>query len=58
MTFIVAHWNTLHDNLVFWFARGRLFFSALMVGVMCLLIDMQEEDILEHTNVKCHLCTL
>ena len=27
-----------------------------MSGVMFLHLGMQEEDILEHTNVKCHLC--
>ena len=29
-----------------------------MASVMCLHFSMQEEDILEHTNAKCHLCTL
>ena len=29
-----------------------------MVSVMCLLFGMQEEDIIEHTNGKCHLSTL
>ena len=26
-------------------------------SVMCLHFSMQEEDTLEHTSVKCHLCT-
>ena len=29
-----------------------------MASVMCLHFSMQEEDILEHSNDKCHLCTL
>jgi hypothetical protein len=29
-----------------------------MASVMCLLFGMLEEDILEYTNVKYHLCTL
>ena len=29
-----------------------------MASAMCLHFNMQEEDILEHTNGKCHLCTL
>ena len=27
-----------------------------MASVMCLYFRVQEEDILEHTNGKCHLC--
>ena len=33
-----------------------MFLSALMTNAMCLHFDMQEEDILEHTNGTCHLC--
>ena len=29
-----------------------------MASVMCLHFSMQEEDILEHINDKCHLYTL
>jgi hypothetical protein len=29
-----------------------------MAIVACLHFSMQEEDTLEHTNAKCHLCTL
>ena len=29
-----------------------------MTRVMCLQFKMQEEDILEHANTKCHVCTL
>ena len=29
-----------------------------MASVMCLYFSMQEEDIVEHTRGKCHLCTL
>ena len=28
-----------------------------MATIMCLYFAMQEEDILEHINAKCHLCT-
>ena len=31
--------------------------STLMASVMCLYCNIQEEDIVEHTNAKCHLCT-
>ena len=29
-----------------------------MINVMFLRFRMQEEDVFQHTNVKCHLCTL
>ena len=29
-----------------------------MANVICLHFNMQEEDILEHANVKCYSCTL
>ena len=29
-----------------------------MESVMCLHFNMQQEDVLEHANVKCCLCTL
>ena len=29
-----------------------------MASVMCLYFIVQEEDIHEHTNAKCHLCRL
>ena len=32
--------------------------SILIASVMCFHCRMQEEDIFEHTNAKCHLCTL
>ena len=36
-----------------------LFFSStLTTSVMCLHFTMEEEDILEHTNGRCRLCTL
>ena len=57
MTFRVAHWDTLDDRLASQYPRVR-YLSLLMASVMCLHFNMQEEDILEHTNGKCHLCTL
>ena len=38
--------------------HAKILLSILMVSVMCLHFIMQEEDILEHTNAKCHVCTL
>ena len=38
--------------------KGEIFWSILMASVMSLYFSMQEEDILEPTNGKCHLCTL
>jgi UDP-N-acetylmuramyl tripeptide synthase len=32
-------------------------YNVLMESVMCLHLSLQEEDILEHTNGKCHLRT-
>ena len=29
-----------------------------MARVTCLEFNIQEEDIVKHTNVKCHLCTI
>ena len=37
--------------------KGKIVLSVLMAGVMCLHFSMQDEDILEHNNGKCHLCT-
>ena len=44
--------------LFFKYARGEYYGAFLMPSVMRLHFSMQEEDILEHTNVKCHLSTL
>jgi hypothetical protein len=30
---------------------------TIVASVTCLHFSVQEEDILEHSNVKCHLCT-
>jgi hypothetical protein len=38
--------------------KGYMWLSILMASVMCLHFSMREEDGLERTNVKCHLCTL
>ena len=52
MTFRVAHWDIMVDD-------NLMFLSALMaLRVVCLHFTMQEGGILEHTNGKCHLCTL
>ena len=37
--------------------QGKIFLSVLMASVMCSQIGMLEENILEHINGKCHLCT-
>ena len=38
--------------------QGEEFLSVPMASVMSLHFSMHEEDILEHTNIKCNLCTL
>ena len=38
--------------------QREVILSILMTSVMSLESNMQEEDILEHTNATCHLCTL
>jgi hypothetical protein len=53
MTFRVAHWETLDDNLAF-IMEGEDIMSILKASVTCLHFSMQEEDILEHINGKCH----
>ena len=58
LTFRVAHWGMSNDGLAFQYAKGKIFVSVLVARVMCLHFDMQEEDILEHSNDKCHSCTL
>ena len=35
---------------------GNVFLNVLMASVRCLDFNVQEEDIFEHTNGKCHLC--
>ena len=38
--------------------QGEISLSIPVASVMCLHFNMQEEDILEHANAKCHLRTL
>ena len=38
--------------------KGEIYSSVLMASGMCLHSSMQKEDRFEHTNGKCHLCTL
>jgi hypothetical protein len=38
--------------------KGKIILSILMANVTCLTFSMQEEDIHENTNGKCHLCIL
>ena len=52
---IIAHWDTLHDNVVL-SMQGEEFISVRMASVMCLHCNMLEGNILELTNGKCHLC--
>ena len=35
MTRGVAHWDTLDDSLVFWYAKGKIFLSILMANAIC-----------------------
>ena len=57
MTFRVAHWDMLDDNLAFWYAREGYF---VYTNGKCLVFAVKyakRKIILEHTNGKCHLCT-
>ena len=38
--------------------KGKILLSILMASAMCLHFSMPKEDVLEHTNPKCHLCAL
>ena len=38
--------------------QGKMILSILLASVMYLHFSVQEEDIIEHTNAKCRLCTL
>ena len=38
--------------------QGEIFLTVLIASATYFHFSMQEEDILEHTNGKCHLCTL
>jgi hypothetical protein len=58
MKFRVARWDMLDDSLVLYYARETYLLGVPTVSVMFLHFSMQEEDILEHTNGECHLCTL
>ena len=57
MTLNVAHWNMLDDSLTFLHARGR-YLSLVIASAMRLHFSMQQEDILQHTNGKCHSCKI
>ena len=56
MTFRVAHWDASDDSLHSTMS-GEYFIEQLMTNVTCLHFSMKEEDILEHTNDKCHMFT-
>jgi hypothetical protein len=56
MTFRIANWNTLDEIFSFQYSRKSILLSVLMASVICLLFNIQEVDVLEHTNGKCHLC--
>jgi hypothetical protein len=58
MKFRVAHWDILDDKSCNLVSKGKKKFSALMVILMYLYFSMQEEDIMKHTNAKCHLWTI
>ena len=53
MTYSVVHWNTWDDSFAI-SMQGEILLSSLMASVMCLHFSVQEEDIREDTNVKCH----
>ena len=59
MTFTTTHWDTLDDSLAFKLVcKGKMFLSILMASVTCLCFNMLEEDSIQRTNGKCHLCAL
>jgi hypothetical protein len=58
LTLRLAHWDILDDILALQYGRGKPLFTVLIASVTCLHFNMQEEDTLEHTYRKCHLCTL
>ena len=37
--------------------KEKIIWNILMTCVMCLHLSVQEEEVLEHTNAKCQLCT-
>ena len=58
LTLSVVNWDTWDNSFYVSIRKGNILLIILMTRVMCLYFSMHEEDILEHTNVKCHLCTL
>jgi hypothetical protein len=57
MTFSVAHWNTKTTVLRISLQEEDAILSILMPSDMCCYFNMQEENVLEHTNAKRQLCT-
>ena len=53
MTFSVAHWGTFVSV-----CKGKMLLNILMASVISSHSRIHEEDVFEHTNDKCHLCTL
>ena len=37
--------------------EGRYYMNVLMASDMCLCFSIQEEDIIDHINAKCHVFT-
>ena len=58
MTFSVAHWDTWDESFCILVCKGQTVLSILLTSVMCLHSSIQEEDILQLTYVRCHLCIL
>jgi hypothetical protein len=56
-TFGIAHWDTKMRVLQFSMPREDTI-KLNNDKCLCSHYSMQEEDILEHTKSKCHLCTL
>jgi hypothetical protein len=57
MTFRVAHWDTLDDNLAF-SMQGEDIMSILKASVTCLHFSIQEEIFLSILMANVILCTL
>ena len=56
---ILEQHTGIYQMIVLYFSmQGEDILSILIANVMRLHLSMQEEDILEDTDGKCHLCTL
>ena len=55
---IVEHTKWQVSYVYILLCKRKLILRIPMASVICLRLSMQEENFLEHTNAKGHLCTL